>query len=247
MHRVISQPFDGTGDILSWGEPDDALTASTEIATRVAVFLREIGDGVKATKKGNLGRKCVQNVHAEIAALHPNIHDFKPNTEEDSAYVHPLRYLLTMVGWVKKRKGVFSLTKKGERVRDDGLTRAPYITLLRTYCSEFNWGYCDGYGPVLIVQRGFLAALFLARNDQEFTDSEVLAARFIDAFPHGLDDLESYGGRLQPADIFTSCINYRFFRNFATPFGLLELGEEDRRRCSYRVSPLHRALLLWDR
>lgn len=254
IHNMLYRPFDGTGEILTLNrELDTDLVRATPIMEDARIVLEHFAERktVRATAKGFLARASAQALHV-VLAKEPIEQRFLPQSEENSGSVHWFRLLLQRIGWIKLRKGRFSLTKAGELIVESGIAAKHYHKLLRFYGTRFNWAFRDAYPQIEIIQSGFLFALFLARRNAETLASvDELAGRFLQAFPLAISDIPPTPLH-QPEEIFQAAFRLRFVHRFAEPFGLFEVHQPPSQGAtegplSYRITPLYQQLLSWDR
>jgi hypothetical protein len=142
---------------------EDLAAASTLHNARL--FLAELGERrtVKATPKGNLTRAFVGAM--EGAMRWPATSRFRDTrsitrNEEDVWPLHLLRILLELGGLIKRRKGVFSLTRAGERLAHEARVGALLATLFRAHFQRLNLGYLDGLESLPEFQRTVAYALY---------------------------------------------------------------------------------------
>lgn len=113
---------------------------------RVLLLAAAEAGGVQATARGNLCRAFVaatipQVVTAEEAE---NMQRYcKVVNERDVRAVHIPRVLLGLAGLLLRRKGVFSVTKKGHGLLPDERAGALVALLFTTYFRKFNLAYLD--------------------------------------------------------------------------------------------------------
>lgn len=117
---------------------------------RTFLRLMEEAEEVKATKKlGNLNRKFVEQLleasiidNQEWEMMHRHN---KVINEEDYLEGHIIRLVYEIAGLIKKRKDVFSITKKGSQYRTDRYACALFTSIFQAHFCKLNLGYMDGY------------------------------------------------------------------------------------------------------
>jgi len=116
---------------------------------------------VKLTKTGSLPTKIVYDVYKNGGLKDSDIEDdiVKLRKETDSLTIQLSHVLLELTGIIKKRKGIISVTKKGEVLITNNDELLPL--LFKTFCTKFNWGYFDGYEYEKWGQLGFGFSLVL--------------------------------------------------------------------------------------
>lgn len=126
------------------------------------------------------------------------------------------RILLQISSLAKKRNDKLSLTKKGEKLAEDG--NAILNELIYTLIYKFNWAYGDGYDSEDIgkVNPGYSFYLLKKYGDKE-QNAEFYAALYFKALPMLLmgDEKTSY-----------YCYISRTFRTFFKYFGFIEIKEK---------------------
>jgi len=223
MHRMLHRPYDETSDILDFNaglSPNEFQ--AIPVVEHILIFLYALSEWepVKATKKGNLSL----GLSKELAEKMYDNEKFpwlgKIRSEEDAGVISSLRHILTMCGWIKKRKGAFSLTKNGRTIIDEGFGSEHYLKLLKTFTIEFNWGFQDGYSEFYIIQQSFLFSLYLFKKKaMDYVDGRVIADCLIDAYPQVLEEV--YETYMPAREIVGYCIELRVLEHFGVYFGFL--------------------------
>lgn len=144
--------------------PPAALESSRTLhnARLLLALLGERGE-VKATPKGNLPRATVAELR-ERMRWPADYRDLagdarKIVNEEDVSLLHRTRILLQLAGLIKRRKGVFSLTRAGERLREERRVGELFATLFRTHFRVLNLAILDGVGPAPLFKRTIAFAI----------------------------------------------------------------------------------------
>jgi len=105
--------------------------------------------GVRATQAGNLNRKFVQQMIDALrwsdAFAHMLPFLAKTRNEQDVSGVHFLRVILDCAGLLRKRKGMFYITRKGEALLAEEKAGALYALLFHAHFHKFNLAYMDRY------------------------------------------------------------------------------------------------------
>lgn len=149
--------------------------------------------GLKMTAKGNLPAAFSR----AVALSYYGEEGFRKKTrfggfrkEQDWEEIHTVRLTAELAGFVKKEKGRFRLTRKGEQVFSQGVNGKSFLDLFEAYTLKFNWAYRDRYPQMGIVQNSFLFTLFcLHRFGDETRSGEFYADLFQRAFPMVLDEM----------------------------------------------------------
>lgn len=120
--------------------------------------------GVKATARGNLKRDTVQQVYDKAIFKGFDLYDvyWQPGVinEEDAPAVHMARIVCVVAGLLKKRKGLFEITKKGKSLLVEGNEGRLFAHLFGVYFRQFNLAYCDGLPELPGLQNTFPYTLY---------------------------------------------------------------------------------------
>ena len=223
MGQLLYEPFTSEGTLVF----NDSL--SPPMTCPVMLAMRELvqgisNEGVKATAKGNLPMTICRSAAARFLEHSPERGRWryeKFRTEEDLVPLNLVRLLLGLGGYLKKTKGRFIWTKKGQRFIEQPESHW-YLELLKLSATRFNWGYFDGYESVPVIQQGFAYTLFLVQAyGDHFRAESFYADRFLEAFPIGLMEIEEEDFDTAHR-MFESCYSVRSFDRFMAFFGLIE-------------------------
>lgn len=143
------------------------------------------GKEIKLTRTGALPTAVVKELYEQGHLKNYWIENgySKVNREGEIMEVLITRLLLEISSLAKKRNHKLSLTRKGEKIIDDG--NAILDELLQILLYKFNWGYFDGYESENIGQviPGFSIYLIKKYGDKE-RSSKFYAQKYFEAFPH---------------------------------------------------------------
>lgn len=190
----------------------------------LAKLIEEAGE-IKLTKLGFLPTNLVADIYAQgfIKDKYVERRTIKQLKEGDVASITLSRILLTISGLVKKRSNKLILTKQGPNTiqNDDDLVQL----IMKTYGAKFNWAYFDGYGENGIGQIGFgFSLILLSKYGREWHRDRFYAQKYFTAFPDLLNVPDPpFGDRI---DDCKDCYSYRFFENYMTYFGLVNIKYE---------------------
>jgi len=171
----------GEGSPLQLSEslPADELEGSAFLAN-ARTFLTALveTDGTPATAAGNLKRafvaEMVEQLRFEEGYLDELFRVNKVVNEEDVRTLHVLRVNLEVGGLLKRRKGRFSLTRKGKELAKPDQVGRLFAHLFRTYFGEFNIAYGSRGAeeptlqravPILLWQIGARAREWISLRD----------------------------------------------------------------------------------
>ncbi|MHB1224492.1 MAG: DUF6398 domain-containing protein [Gemmatimonadaceae bacterium] len=133
---------------------DLACSRTLDDARLVLGMMAEQGS-VKATPKGNLPRVFVAAFRDRMG---PRGSDFEERehgrggpshalNEEDAFSLHIARLLVELAGLVKRRKGVFSRTRRGEKLTDSGNAGELFAALVHAHFRLLSLAYLDAAAP----------------------------------------------------------------------------------------------------
>lgn len=226
MHAILHFTFEEISPI-SFQKLDAADHKNIPLLSQIkylANLIKEAGE-IKLTNLGFLPTDLVADIYAQgfIKDRYVERRKVKQLKEGDVPSITLSKILLTISGLVKKRSNKLSLTKQGQETlqNDDVLVQL----IIKTYGSKFNWAYFDGYGENGIGQIGFgFSLVLLSRYGHEWQRDRFYAKKYFKAFPDLLSAAESrYGDVIVECE---DCYSYRFFENFLTYFGLVDIKSE---------------------
>jgi len=183
-------------------------------------------DGVKATAKGNLSLKLCQAILAGLpkqlqAEKIRTLNGIRSETEFDE--LNTLRILGQQAGLIKKRKNHFSLTSLGQELTRPENRSGLFSRLFKTYVSEFNWGYRDGYPALEIIQMGWLFSLYcISLFGDSWQPVRLYSDHFIQAFPSLLEEVDEPDFCSSEESCY-SCYQLRTCSRFAHFWGLIDM------------------------
>jgi hypothetical protein len=166
MRRLLSADWGGQGSAVRLRDslsPHDLAASPTLHNARLFLGLLGEQGTAKATPKGNLPRAFVAAMDEAMRRPERDESwdaDRKVKNEEDVFQLHVLRVLLELAGLVKRRKGLFSLTRTGERLADESRAGELFAVLLRTHFRSLNLAYLDGADPLPEFQHTIAYALY---------------------------------------------------------------------------------------
>jgi len=177
-----------------------------------------IAGELKLTKTGALPVKIVKELYQKGYYKEMFIEKgvVKLYKESDSLSITLTRIISELSGILKKRNGKLSLTKKGEKIKDDNVQL--FSAIFDTYTQKFNWGYFDSYETPNTGRLGFAFTLILLLKFGNERRSEAFyAEKYVRAFPLLLDEVVE---RYRTAeDMIRHCYTYRVFGQFIPLFG----------------------------
>lgn len=205
---------------------DLASSRTLDDARLVLDLLAEQGR-VKATPRKNLPRTFVaafrERMRPRGSAMEERDHGLErgPRTlnEEDLWSLHMTRRLLELAGLVKLRKGVFSRTRRGERLTHAEAAGELFVLLLSTLFLRMNLAYLDRAAPAPDFQHtiGFTLYQFDRVGDDWKSAGELVDTLVL---PMVRDELPTSNYFDEPAFI----LEMRFLRQLEG-FGMAEARE----------------------
>lgn len=246
---------------IDWKSPESAMTLHEDIPPELLqnsnmlddamLFLRMMRErnGVKATARGNLPRKFVMEIRPQLKDPRAHLTAFRASrkywNEDDVFPLLVLRHLLTLSGLLRKTKGVFKITRKGERMLAPDKAGALLTTLFHTYYRKFNVAFVDRLPECPSLQFAVVYSLFmLKRYAADWITVETVGPRLFPSFV--MEEFASESVGLEP--------NWHIFARTRllsplTQFGLIEGADLNSFLQSYnldskvRITPLFDAMI----
>lgn len=230
MVRFLHFPFDTPG--LIQFAPSLTVEPTGSAITLFKIIADAIGEsGLKPTANGNLPVKLVREAAITVVG-EEGYYEYAstgwPRTEADYPDLHALRVAAEVAKLLRKYKGRFILSRAARTLLANQGLAGIYPRLLRSYATEFNWGYRDRYPEFAIIQQSFLFTLWvLDRYGDSWRPNTFYEDAFLKALPQVLIEAEEYRSNwAQPEERVRSCYSLRCLERFVCFFGL---GETDRK------------------
>jgi len=163
-----------------WRSPDSAITLREDIPSELLqnnimldnalLFLRMVHEqgGVKATAKGNLNRKFITAIRPLLKGAivsDPQYYDIPTHcNEEHFPALSAMRYTLELAGLLRKTKGMFKVTRKGERMLAQEKTGVLLALLFHTHYRKLNIAVADILEPCPSIQLGIVYSLLMLKR-----------------------------------------------------------------------------------
>ncbi len=148
---------------------------------------------------------------------------YKVYKEVDALSIHTAKLVLEMAGVVRKAKGNWHLTKKGEKMVLPDQRQQLFRGIFEAFTTQFNWAYHDAYYhlPNYFARYSFAFSLSVLSNfgDQE-RKSSFYARKYAEALPMLLENPQT--SEPVTAGNSFSCYYLRFFDRFVYWFGFAE-------------------------
>ncbi len=250
MRALLDRPFHDNTNIvtLNTAVPPESFS-DVPVLGQCLYLLRRLGEsgkGIKATQKGNFPRSLVQDFH-EVFLREHGIIDSVPRQEGEVVELETLRFFLADSGLMKKRGGLFTLTKNGEKFCDVSNLAELYFLLFTFMAERHNWLYGTRYPDAMeFVQNSLVFCLYLLKKKAgNFIEGNELAGLYNRAFPVLADSMgPSYGGLF-----VRSGFCHLFLDRFAWWLGLADKKGGEKAFLSsefhYRTSGLFSCLFSW--
>jgi len=175
-----------------WEDPSGAVRLNEELTLaelqgapmllNARLFIRAVADAgsLKATAKGNLTRKFVASMldrlHCEPGHADSVRAVNKVINEADFWPLHIVRVIVGLARLVRRTKGVFRTTKKGQALLPEEKAGALYALLFRTHFRKFNLAYLDRLAEIHSLQATVGFSLFMVgRHADRWVKPEKLA------------------------------------------------------------------------
>jgi hypothetical protein len=230
MHRFLHFPFDSP----QWVTFPSCLevTPQAPLLTLFRLLAEALGEqGLKATAKGNLPRRIVQEAALafERQGRHERCAPIAIRTEEDFFELHVTRLVAELSRLIHQTNGRFLLSLPGRTALTDEGLAGLYPRLFLTYVRDFNWGYWDRYPELPFIQQSFLFTLYLLRcYGDEWRPSTFYEDAFLKAFPKLLQEVEPLPYS-SPEQTLRRCYSWRGLERFAGFLSLIEVERESNR------------------
>ena len=205
---------------------DSELLKDVPVVKDLISLLRILADAgeARATQNGNLPVKIVNKLYIkQMGNNRPFLR--KIQSEEYVPDILSLRVNAINCGWIKKRKNKFSLTKKGEVILKNGITRSNYLYLINHFMFKFNWSYPDGWDHCKIIQQAVVFELYILHNKaRDSLDEREFANLFLKAFPFAPEEVDDeYCNDEQKPRVLAGYLESRFLKRFCEQFGLIKI------------------------
>ena len=250
MYHIIYDPFSEQSPVKFYQELTPAQLQQSpifNIALDLLFYIYE-QDGLKLTPKGNLQRKVMKELYAKKYLLDEFIESGigSIRTEQDWMALHNTKIVLELAGIIRPNKGKLRLVNKWKRKLEKQEFSTIFMQFFKSYTTEFNWAYNDGYENEETGHVGFLFLLNLVKKyGQNFRDVHFYTEKYFRAFPMLAfeDNLFGVDGRYNSGE---SAVIIRFFERFAERFGFVEIKTNSIKPYFKREKEIRKTKLLDD-
>lgn len=226
MHQFLYSPFESE-ELVVFPDTLESQHVSSRAAFLLTGLLNVIGeDGLKLTVKGNLPRKCIQEIAQAYYQQWPSRYE-RPGfqMETDFLPLHVTHIVAQLAGLIRKQKGKVLLTAKGRKAMAAGSVKEIYPLFFKAYIDKFDWGYQDRLEDLPFLQTTFLFSLYLLqRYGQNWRPHSFYEDAFVRAFPTLMEEVTPRPWR-KPEESLRSCYTLRMLERFANFFGLIDFEE----------------------
>ena len=266
MHELIHNPIftKGSGLELNPDVPLELLRAAP--AVKMSEFiLRKLSDAgtVKATaERNNLPRsiasefnECYMECMLTKEEIEVEREYLKIRSESDARFLTELKFILQHCGWMKLRDGVFSVTKRGAEIAENGFSLNDFEKLIRFHVVKFEWESLPNGSPLTSHIQNLVPFLLYALTsfDSDAVPHEELATLFAKAFPQAIESAKEIPitAHIPVTTLVQMECEVFYLIWFASFFGLVKSYSGDRsgdsrRQTIYRKTELFHKLLLWN-
>ena len=242
MNYILHNPFNLTNKIFvfEYGNDFEQNIKAVPFLEQALYFLNRLYESgeMKATQKGNLPRAFVMELYQRFFSKEEYI--FTPYKEDDLPVITRLKYILNMIGLIKKRNNKFYLTQKGRSLIKEKKIRELFDKLILAFFNKWNWAALDGYSALPLIQSSAVFNIhFLNKKSKNWISAEELGKVFLKAFPYLVFDINERG-YFDPKTEIINCFDVRFLQRVCLPLGLLEEKRKNRSIESmnyYKLSP----------
>lgn len=220
MAGILYKPFESP-ELVKFNEhwlPKHAL--ALQIFNKLTDGIGE--EGVKATGQGNLPLQLCRDILADMPEdllIRPS----RIRTETEFSELNVLRIIGEMASLIQKSKTKFILTPSWKKLTQVNNQSGLFNCLFNAYVTQLNWGYCDAYPEIEIIQTGWMFSLYcLSLFGNQWRPCSFYADKFLNAFPMALEEFDEtpYASVKKQ---FNWCYKLRTLERFAFFWGLIEM------------------------
>ena len=226
IRNLLYNPFDKTSPLKINSDIDDD-TLNTIPFFRLTEELLKIvqrEDLIKLTSSGELPKKVLHELydHKFIKERFIETGISKLNRATDAPSIMNAHHAARVAKLLKKVKGKLLLTKSGMMFLKAEKRTDFFLKVLKSYTTEFNWAWNDGYTDFQIGQFGwgFTIMLLYTFGDKR-RPKQFYAEMFLKAFPNFIQMIPLHEDSM-PEKEFANCYILRSFERFAEWFGFAE-------------------------
>jgi len=226
IRNLLYSPFDDTSHLKINATIDDD-TLNTIPFFRLTEELMKIvqrEDSIKLTSRGELPKKVLIELYEYKFLPDDFIEDGLSilRREIDVPSIMAAHHAARVSGILKKTKGNLLLTEQGRMFLKIENRTDFFLTVLKSYTTEFNWAWNDGFTDFPVGQFGWGFTMFLLyKFGDRRRPKRYYAEKFLKAFPNFIQMISLHDG-ITPEKEFVYCYILRSFVRFAEWFGFAE-------------------------
>jgi len=223
MDNILYQPFEPGSPIRFCNNIPDEVLDQIPILRIIEYLMNKTEEAgeLKLTTTGALPRNIVLDLYGryykdeEIEKYGDKLYK-----ETDSRSIHIAHIILEISKLAKMRNNRLSLTKTGQRLKNNRLEL--FFEIFRTYMQKYNLGYLDAHENQHCGQLGFAFTLILlSKYGENFKEVSFYSEKYQKAFPAMLDSfINDYS---TPEKTMMRCFTHRTFDKFLNFFNLVEI------------------------
>lgn len=226
IRNLLYSPFDDTSPLKINATIDDG-TLNTIPFFRLTEELLKIvqrEDSIKLTSRGELPKKVLYELY-EYKFIPEDFIEAglsKLNKATDVPSIMTAHHAASVAKLLKKVKGNLLLTQQGMMLLKTENRTDFFLTVLKSYTTEFNWAWNDGYTDFQVGQFGWGFTMFLLNKfGDRRRPKRYYANKFLKAFPNFIYMISLHDD-ITPEEEFAHCYILRSFERFAEWFGFAE-------------------------
>jgi len=238
MHFLIYSPFSKESIIQFKDKPKKEKLNKIGFLNLIEYLLKILKqeNEIKLTKWNNINTKLATEIYHKnfTNELVIVLKKRKIYKQDDMLSLQNAMIILNKLTKITKvRKNKLSLTKKGFEISKQDSRTELFQTLFKSYGTQFNWAYHDGYSDDSQIQStlGYILYLLLKYGKEE-RSANFYAQKIDKAFPQIKDQFHSNWST--PEKQLKSCLSVRCFERFLQWFDFIsvkkikgELGIDD--------------------
>lgn len=230
MSELLYNPFAFTSPLYLPDELSDETLNRIPFFRLMEEFLKIIAreKSIKLTPLGYLQKKVLVELYAydfvKSYGVERGLH--KLTKEEDWPVMMTIHDLSNMLGFVRKLKGGYVLTKAGKDfIKTENRNRS-FRDLFRFYTTFFSWSNLDGYSVERVGQLGWgFTLLLLKKYGNKPLSPTFYVDKYLKAFPAFVDQMTNSGFGT-PYEYVANAYRNRVFSKFLVWWGFIEYTEK---------------------
>lgn len=223
MDYILYEPFVEYSPVQFCPDIPDEVLDQIPILRMIEYLMNKIEETgeLKLTKTGALPRNIVLDLYGRYYK-DEEIEKFgdKLYKESDSRSIHIARIILEISKLAKKLNNRLSLTKTGQRLKNN--RKELFFEIFRIYTQKYNLAYLDAYENQQCGKLGYAFTLILlSKYGEDFKKVSFYSEKYQKAFPAMINSFES--NYSTPEKIMMHCFEHRTFDKFLNFFNFVEI------------------------